>query len=189
MNDIFQNTNHFCITKVLMIHCYKYFCNECYVSVESLRESSTSACLIEKLASFSGEHNSSEMKYPHQSNRSSSSKSCRIDVEEGNCSLDSSNSTNNDAENSATRRALHNALERSRRNQIKEAFTLLREALPMKLDSKSSRATILNCAAAYVMSLQSRIQSHQKEIEECNRAIKELEAEILEQSINTSNIQ
>ncbi|KRX80369.1 Protein max [Trichinella sp. T6] len=156
---------------------------------QNLRESSTSACLIEKLASFSGEHNSSEMKYPHQSNRSSSSKSCRIDVEEGNCSLDSSNSTNNDAENSATRRALHNALERSRRNQIKEAFTLLREALPMKLDSKSSRATILNCAAAYVMSLQSRIQSHQKEIEECNRAIKELEAEILEQSIITSNIQ
>ncbi|KAL1239155.1 Protein max [Trichinella pseudospiralis] len=121
--------------------------------------------LIEEFANFSGEHNSSRMKYPHQSNRSSSSKSCRLDVEEGNCSLDS---------------------KRSRRNQIKEAFTLLREALPMKLDSKSSRATILNCAAAYVMSLQSRIQAHQKEIEECNRAIKELETEITNTTTSSS---
>ena len=49
------------------------------------------------------------------------------------------------------KRAHHNALERKRRDHIKDSFTGLRDAIPtMKGGDKSSRAQILKKASEYI---------------------------------------
>ena len=52
------------------------------------------------------------------------------------------------------KRAHHNALERKRRDHIKDSFTGLRDAIPtMKGGDKSSRAQILKKASEYIQVL------------------------------------
>ncbi|KNC78325.1 hypothetical protein SARC_09238 [Sphaeroforma arctica JP610] len=53
-------------------------------------------------------------------------------------------------ENKEVRRAHHNALERKRRDHIKESFTSLRDQVPQLNGEKSSRAAILNSARDYI---------------------------------------
>ena len=48
------------------------------------------------------------------------------------------------------KRAHHNALERKRRDHIKESFTGLRDAIPTMQGDKSSRAQILKKASEYI---------------------------------------
>ena len=53
--------------------------------------------------------------------------------------------------NGMDKRAHHNALERKRRDHIKDSFTGLRDAIPtMKGGDKSSRAQILKKASEYI---------------------------------------
>ena len=61
------------------------------------------------------------------------------------------------------KRAHHNALERKRRDHIKDSFTGLRDAIPtMKGGDKSSRAQILKKASEYIQVLHSRAEKHVK---------------------------
>ena len=56
--------------------------------------------------------------------------------------------------NGMDKRAHHNALERKRRDHIKDSFTGLRDAIPtMKGGDKSSRAQILKKASEYIQVL------------------------------------
>eukprot|EP00128_Syssomonas_multiformis_P002650 Colp12_sorted_trinity150504_noHs@26546 len=56
------------------------------------------------------------------------------------------------------KRAHHNALERKRRDVIKNSYTQLRDAVPeIEKDDKASRAKILESAADYIISTQEQI--------------------------------
>eukprot|EP01134_Creolimax_fragrantissima_P003035 CFRG3035T1 len=59
-------------------------------------------------------------------------------------------------ENKEVRRAHHNALERKRRDHIKESFTSLRDQVPQLSGEKSSRAAILNSARDYINGLKNK---------------------------------
>ena len=73
-----------------------------------------------------------------------------IDVE----SEDEESNTSGGNFNSQDRRAQHSALERKRRDHIKDSFTGLRDAIPtMKGGDKSSRAQILKKASEYIQVL------------------------------------
>lgn len=89
----------------------------------------------------------------------------------------------------AEKRAHHNALERKRRDHIKDSFTSLREAVPSlqgeKVDSlkthpnwlkligsaifQASRAQILKKAAEYIQSMRRKQHSQIKDIEDLRR--------------------
>ena len=59
------------------------------------------------------------------------------------------------------KRAHHNALERKRRDHIKDSFTGLRDAIPtMKGGDKSSRAQILKKASEYIQVLMGFLEWH-----------------------------
>lgn len=77
------------------------------------------------------------------------------------------------------KRAHHNALERKRRDHIKESFTGLRDAVPtMSRGDKSSRAQILKKASDYISIMRKKNASHQREIEELKTQNGHLEAQI-----------
>ncbi|XP_053373648.1 protein max-like isoform X1 [Mercenaria mercenaria] len=91
----------------------------------------------------------------------------------------------------AERRAHHNALERKRRDHIKESFTSLRDSVPQlqseKCDRgkrttsqspKVSRAQILKKAADYITYMRRKNHSHQQDIEELKRHNNVLEQQI-----------
>ena len=61
------------------------------------------------------------------------------------------------------KRAHHNALERKRRDHIKDSFTGLRDAIPtMRGGDKSSRAQILKKASEYIQVLHTQNWKHEK---------------------------
>jgi len=95
----------------------------------------------------------------------------------------------------AERRAHHNALERKRRDHIKESFTSLRDSVPnlagekqpTAASGKVSRAQILKKAAEYITFMRRKNHSHQQDIDDLKRHNTILEQQIksLEKAKNT----
>eukprot|EP00730_Choanoeca_flexa_P018193 TRINITY_DN8836_c0_g1_i2.p1 TRINITY_DN8836_c0_g1~~TRINITY_DN8836_c0_g1_i2.p1 ORF type:complete len:191 (+),score=26.28 TRINITY_DN8836_c0_g1_i2:209-781(+) len=69
----------------------------------------------------------------------------------------------------ADKRAHHNALERKRRDHIKDSFVSLRDAIPSITGEKVSRAAILNKATGFIQNMRSRNAAHRAEMEELRR--------------------
>lgn len=90
----------------------------------------------------------------------------------------------------AEKRAHHNALERKRRDHIKDSFNSLRESVPSlagdkNLDthgnqrqSKASRAQILRKAAEFIQFMRRKNQSHQSSVDDLKRQNNILDAQI-----------
>ncbi|KAM7354950.1 MYC associated factor X [Cochliomyia hominivorax] len=76
------------------------------------------------------------------------------------------------------KRAHHNALERKRRDHIKESFTSLREAVPSLKGEKASRAQILKKTTECIQNMREKIQANQKEVEDIKKQNAILEAQI-----------
>jgi len=66
----------------------------------------------------------------------------------------------------AEKRAHHNALERKRRDHIKESFHGLRDSVPALIGDKASRAQILKQATDYIQYMNKRNGSHANDIED-----------------------
>jgi len=86
------------------------------------------------------------------------------------------NSGNRDM--SLDRRAHHSALERKRRDHIKDSFTGLRDAIPTMQGDKSSRAQILRKAAEYISFMRRKQSTNQQDIEDLRRQNSHLEKQI-----------
>ena len=76
------------------------------------------------------------------------------------------------------KRAHHNALERKRRDHIKESFSGLRDAIPTMQGDKSSRAQILKKASEYIGFMRKKNTNHQRDIDDLKRQNGHLEAQI-----------
>merc|ERR1719450_12593 len=86
--------------------------------------------------------------------------------------------TDDEAEDGATqqsfssleeKRAHHNALERKRRDHIKDSFCGLRDSIPSLAGEKSSRAQILHKATEHIQYMRRKNQSSQADIDELKR--------------------
>lgn len=71
----------------------------------------------------------------------------------------------------ADKRAHHNALERKRRDHIKDSFTVLRDSIPSLSGEKvtASRAQILNKATDYIQYIRKKNAAHQAEMEDLKK--------------------
>lgn len=69
----------------------------------------------------------------------------------------------------AEKRAHHNALERKRRDHIKESFSGLRDCIPSLEGEKSSRAQILHKATEHIQYMRRKNHAHQADIDELKR--------------------
>lgn len=82
----------------------------------------------------------------------------------------------------ADRRAHHNALERKRRDHIKDSFTSLRDSVPSlqgeKVTVSASRAQILKKAAEYIQFMRKKNNNVQSDIDEIAKQNKMLEDQI-----------
>nr|CAD7430637.1 unnamed protein product [Timema monikensis] len=95
----------------------------------------------------------------------------------------------------AEKRAHHNALERKRRDHIKDSFSSLRESVPalqgekVVSSSKVSRALILKKAADYIQFMRRKNSAHQQDIDDLKRQNNLLETQIrtLEKAKATGN--
>lgn len=80
----------------------------------------------------------------------------------------------------AEKRAHHNALERKRRDHIKDSFSSLRDAVPALQGEKvASRAQILKKAAEYIQFMRRKNTSHQQDIDDLKRQNSLLESQSL----------
>ncbi|XP_044745257.1 protein max isoform X3 [Coccinella septempunctata] len=86
--------------------------------------------------------------------------------------------TGNQYYSQAEKRAHHNALERKRRDHIKDSFSSLRDTVPALNGEKASRAQILKKAAEYIMLMRRKNSSHQRDIDDLKRQNSLLEAQI-----------
>lgn len=77
----------------------------------------------------------------------------------------------------ADKRAHHNALERKRRDHIKDSFSILRDSIPTLQGEKSSRAQILQKATEYIITMRSKNRDHQDEMERLKAENEELDAQ------------
>ncbi|XP_043471496.1 protein max [Leptopilina heterotoma] len=90
----------------------------------------------------------------------------------------------------AEKRAHHNALERKRRDHIKDSFSSLRDSVPALQGEKvASRAQILKKAAEYIQFMRRKNSSHQTDIDDLKRQNNLLESQIrtLEKAKITGN--
>uniref|UniRef100_T1IYE9 Protein max n=1 Tax=Strigamia maritima TaxID=126957 RepID=T1IYE9_STRMM len=81
----------------------------------------------------------------------------------------------------AEKRAHHNALERKRRDHIKDSFSSLRDSIPALQGEKvrmASRAQILKKAADYIQFMRKKNSSHQQDIDDLRRQNNHLETQI-----------
>jgi len=78
----------------------------------------------------------------------------------------------------SSKRSHHNALERKRRDHIKESFNGLRDSVPSLQGEKASRAQILNKATEYIQDMTRKNTCHKDDIEELRRQNTELEMRI-----------
>ncbi|XP_031565681.1 protein max-like isoform X4 [Actinia tenebrosa] len=69
----------------------------------------------------------------------------------------------------ADKRAHHNALERKRRDHIKDSFSHLRDSIPSLQGEKASRAQILNKATDYIQHMRKKNHTHQMDIDDLKR--------------------
>ncbi|KAK3921719.1 Protein max, partial [Frankliniella fusca] len=90
----------------------------------------------------------------------------------------------------AEKRAHHNALERKRRDHIKDSFSSLRDSVPALQNEKvASRAQILKKASDYIQYMRRKNNAHQQDIEDLKRQNSLLESQIrtLEKAKATGN--
>ncbi|XP_026475376.1 protein max-like [Ctenocephalides felis] len=90
----------------------------------------------------------------------------------------------------AEKRAHHNALERKRRDHIKDSFTSLRDSVPALQGEKvASRAQILKKAAEYIHFMRKKNNCHQQDIDDLKRqnSILEQQSNLLERAKATGN--
>ncbi|XP_011431517.1 protein max-like isoform X2 [Crassostrea angulata] len=87
----------------------------------------------------------------------------------------------------AEKRAHHNALERKRRDHIKDSFHSLRDSVPALQGEKVSRAQILKKAADYISFMRRKNHSHQQDIDDLKKhnAILEQQIRALEKAKTT----
>uniref|UniRef100_A0A1Q3FY15 Protein max n=1 Tax=Culex tarsalis TaxID=7177 RepID=A0A1Q3FY15_CULTA len=133
-------------------------------------------------------------------NMSDDDRDIDIDSDEGedsdNTKSQPRNSSGGQFYSQAEKRAHHNALERKRRDHIKDSFTSLRDSVPSlqgekvsKRSEKASRAQILKKAAEYIQFMRRKNNSHQQDIDDLKRQNSLLETQIrsLEQARATGN--
>ncbi|XP_047480035.1 protein max-like isoform X3 [Penaeus chinensis] len=92
----------------------------------------------------------------------------------------------------AEKRAHHNALERKRRDHIKDSFCSLRDSVPSlhgEKSSQASRAQILKKAADYIEFMRQKNSAHQQDIDDLKKQNTLLENQIrsLEKTKYTGN--
>ncbi|XP_054154237.1 protein max-like isoform X2 [Oppia nitens] len=92
-------------------------------------------------------------------------------------SISGDNSRNNTF-SQADKRAHHNALERKRRDHIKDSFSSLRDAVPSLNGEKASRAQILKKAAEYISYMRRKNTTVQADIDDLKRQNKVLEEQM-----------
>ncbi|XP_046906035.1 protein max-like isoform X2 [Hypomesus transpacificus] len=80
-------------------------------------------------------------------------------------------SDNDDIEvdSDADKRAHHNALERKRRDHIKDSFHSLRDSVPALQGEKASRAQILDQATEYIQYMRRKNHTHQQDIDDLKK--------------------
>lgn len=76
------------------------------------------------------------------------------------------------------KRALHNAMERKRRDSIKDSFRGLQDCIPTLRGDKTSRAQVLKKTSDYISQMQVKIEKHQVEINDLKEQNSQLEAQI-----------
>lgn len=78
----------------------------------------------------------------------------------------------------AEKRAHHNALERKRRDHIKDSFSSLKNAVPtLQAEKAASRAQILKKAAEYIQTMRKKNVSQQQSIEDLKKKNDYLDAQ------------
>ncbi|XP_041950589.1 protein max isoform X4 [Sardina pilchardus] len=89
-------------------------------------------------------------------------------------------SDNDDIEvdSDADKRAHHNALERKRRDHIKDSFHSLRDSVPALQGEKASRAQILDKATEYIQYMRRKNHTHQQDIDDLKRQNALLEQQV-----------
>lgn len=95
---------------------------------------------------------------------------------------------------SADKRAHHNALERKRRDHIKDSFHSLRDSVPSlqgEKTFKASRAQILDKATEYIQYMRRKNHTHQQDIDDLKRqnALLEQQVRALEKARSNSRLQ
>ncbi|XP_040189187.1 protein max isoform X4 [Lithobates pipiens] len=99
---------------------------------------------------------------------------------------------------SADKRAHHNALERKRRDHIKDSFHSLRDSVPSLQGEKdffspikASRAQILDKATEYIQYMRRKNHTHQQDIDDLKRqnALLEQQVRALEKAKSNSRLQ
>ncbi|XP_051264024.1 protein max isoform X6 [Dicentrarchus labrax] len=97
--------------------------------------------------------------------------------------------------NVADKRAHHNALERKRRDHIKDSFHSLRDSVPALQGEKStkqaSRAQILDKATEYIQYMRRKNHTHQQDIDDLKRqnALLEQQVRALEKVKGSTQLQ
>ncbi|XP_036600172.1 protein max-like [Trichosurus vulpecula] len=76
------------------------------------------------------------------------------------------------------KRAHHNALERKRRDHIKDSFQSLRDSVPSLQGEKASRVQILDKATEYIQYMRRKNHTHQQDIEDLKRQNALLEQQV-----------
>ncbi|XP_008311671.1 protein max isoform X10 [Cynoglossus semilaevis] len=91
----------------------------------------------------------------------------------------------------ADKRAHHNALERKRRDHIKDSFHSLRDSVPSLQGEKASRAQILDKATEYIQYMRRKNQTHQQDIDDLKRqnALLEQQVRALEKVKGSTQLQ
>ncbi|XP_054910527.1 protein max isoform X1 [Poeciliopsis prolifica] len=91
----------------------------------------------------------------------------------------------------ADKRAHHNALERKRRDHIKDSFHSLRDSVPSLQGEKASRAQILDKATEYIQYMRRKNHTHQQDIDDLKRqnALLEQQVRALEKVKGSTQIQ
>ncbi|KAJ0061007.1 hypothetical protein NL108_004715 [Boleophthalmus pectinirostris] len=91
----------------------------------------------------------------------------------------------------ADKRAHHNALERKRRDHIKDSFHSLRDSVPALQGEKASRAQILDKATEYIQYMRRKNHTHQQDIDDLKRqnALLEQQVRALEKVKGSTQLQ
>ncbi|XP_007886296.1 protein max isoform X2 [Callorhinchus milii] len=100
-----------------------------------------------------------------------------------------------EVESDADKRAHHNALERKRRDHIKDSFHSLRDSVPSlqgeKVGIPASRAQILDKATEYIQYMRRKNHTHQQDIDDLKRqnALLEQQVRALEKARTAAQLQ
>ncbi|KAM9571139.1 protein max-like isoform X5 [Oncorhynchus nerka] len=101
-----------------------------------------------------------------------------------------------DVDSDADKRAHHNALERKRRDHIKDSFSSLRDSVPVLQGEKqsvkqASRAQILDKATDYIQYMRRKNHTHQQDIDDLKKqnAMLEQQVRALEKAKGNTTLQ